>query len=361
MALSFTIRQKQAALWVSVGILFVALLIVLGPILTPFIAGGILAYALNPAVNRLRSIRVGRFRLSRPVSVVLVMVLLLAIITALGLILIPLLQQELPLLQEQIPTLFIKLNQLLSPIFHEIGADVQLDGAGLKRIVTDHVALTGRENFWRSVLASARIGGTAVLGWLWNLILIPVVLFYLLLDWPHLLRRMKNVVPRRWAAKTFSMAAEVNAMLAQYLRGQLLVMLILSGYYSGALMAADYNVALPVGLITGMLAFIPYIGYCIGLILAAIATLLQFGNLQGFVILAIIYGFGTVLEGFILTPKLVGERIQLHPLMVIFALLAFAQLFGFVGVLLALPSSAILSVAFKHMSVHYFNSNFYNS
>jgi predicted PurR-regulated permease PerM len=286
--------------------------------------------------------------------------LVVAVIIALGLIIIPLLQKEIPLLQEQIPIFFIRLNEFFSPILRELGIDVRLDGIGLKKLVTDHVS-TSRESFWISVLASAKIGGTAVMGWIWNLILIPVVLFYLLLDWPLLLRRMKNGVPRRWTAKTLGMAAEVNAMLAQYLRGQLLVMLILSAYYSVALVLADYNVALPIGLITGILAFVPYVGYGIGLILATIATMLQFGDLQGFMILAIIYGLGTVLEGFILTPKLVGKRIQLHPLTVIFALLAFAQLFGFVGVLLALPSSAILSVAYRHLRIYYINSNFYNS
>lgn len=360
MPISFTARQKQTTLWLSVGILFFILLVLLGPILTPFIAGGILAYALNPIVEWLRSKRVGRFRLPRAIAVVVVMTLLLAVITALALIIIPLLQQELPLLQQQIPIFFIRLNEFFSPMLQEFGVDVRLDGVSLKKLVSEQVA-TGRDGFWKSVLASARVGGTAVLGWLWNLLLIPVVLFYLLLDWPLLLRKVKNVIPRRWATKTFGMAAEVNAMLAQYLRGQLLVMLLLSAYYSGALALADYNVALPVGLITGILAFVPYVGFGIGLILATIATILQFGTLQAFMVLAMIYGVGTVLEGFVLTPKLVGERIRLHPLTVIFALLAFAQLFGFVGVLLALPSSAILSVAFKHMRIHYINSNFYNS
>lgn len=361
MALQFNLRQKQTALWVGVGIAFFILLVLLGPVLTPFIAGCILAYALNPVVNWLRSLRFfGRFRMPRALAVLLVMGVLLAAMAALLFIIVPLLQKELPLLQEQIPVFFIRVNEALSPILQEIGVDVRLDGTGLKRLVSEHVT-TSRESFWRSVLASARVGGTAVLGWLLNLVLIPVVLFYLLLDWPLLVRKTKNIVPRRWASRVFGMVGEVNAMLAQYLRGQLLVMLVLSAYYSGALALADYNVALPVGLITGLLAFVPYVGYCIGLILAAIATMLQFGTLQSFMILAMIYGVGTILEGFFLTPKLVGDRIQLHPVMVIFALLAFAQLFGFVGVLLALPSSAILSVAFRHLRIHYINSQFYNS
>ena len=139
------------------------------------------------------------------------------------------------------------------------------------------------------------------------------------------------------------------------------MMLILAVYYSVTLAIAGFDVALPVGILTGLLIFIPYVGFGIGLLLALLAGLLQFNGVEGLLPVAIIYGGGQILEGFFLTPKLVGERIGLHPLMVIFALLAFGQLFGFVGVLLALPSSAILSVAFRHLRAHYVKSTFYTS
>jgi predicted PurR-regulated permease PerM len=136
-------------------------------------------------------------------------------------------------------------------------------------------------------------------------------------------------------------------------------MLTLAVYYSVALMIAGFDVALPVGIITGLLVFIPYLGFGLGLTLALIAAMLQFDGLQGLAAVAIVYGAGQILESFLLTPRLVGERIGLHPLAVIFALLAFGQLFGFVGVLLALPASAIVSVGLKHMRAHYLNSSFY--
>jgi predicted PurR-regulated permease PerM len=211
------------------------------------------------------------------------------------------------------------------------------------------------------VLASARVGGIAVLGWLATLVLIPVVLFYLLLDWHPMLRRIASAVPRRWLDKTMSMSREVDTLLAQYLRGQLLVMLVLAVYYSLGLMIAGFDVALPVGIITGLLVFIPYVGFGLGLALALIAAVLQFADWSGIIAIAIIYGIGQVVESFVLTPRLVGERIGLNPLAVIFALLAFGQLFGFVGVLLALPASAILMVAFKHLRRHYLESSFYNA
>ena len=210
------------------------------------------------------------------------------------------------------------------------------------------------------MLASVRIGGTTVLGWLATALLIPIVLFYLLLDWHALLARIGRFVPRRWTVAVEDMAHEVDSLLAQYLRGQLLVMLLLAAYYSTGLAIAGFEVALPVGIITGLLVFIPYLGFGLGLVLALIAALLQFGDLSGLVAVAVVYGIGQVIESFFLTPRLVGERIGLHPLAVIFALLAFGQLFGFVGVLLALPASAILLVAFQHLRRHYLASAFYN-
>jgi predicted PurR-regulated permease PerM len=199
----------------------------------------------------------------------------------------------------------------------------------------------------------------AVLGWLVNALLIPVVLFYLLMDWHSLLAHLRNAVPRRWVGKTLEMARETDGLLAQYLRGQLAVMLVLSVYYSVALAIAGFDVALPVGIITGLLVFIPYLGFGLGLTLALISAVLQFDGLQGLIAVAIIYGLGQVLESFILTPRLVGERIGLHPVTVIFALLAFGQLFGFAGVLLALPATAVVSVALRHLRAQYVDSSFY--
>jgi len=154
---------------------------------------------------------------------------------------------------------------------------------------------------------------------------------------------------------------EVDSLLAQYLRGQLLVMLVLTVYYSCFLTLAGFNIALPVGILTGLLVFIPYIGFGLGLCLALIGAILQFSDMHGLLYVAIIYGTGQVLESFYLTPRLVGERIGMQPLTVIFALLAFGQLFGFIGILLALPASAITSVAIKHLRSIYLRSHFYTA
>jgi len=360
MSFSLTTNQKQSLLWIGLWVLLMALLVLLGPVLTPFIAGAILAYALNPWVERICVWKIGKFRIPRAVAVISVMVLLLLALVALVLLVIPVIQKEIPLLQEQIPNFLVRMNETLGPWLQQLDIEVKLDPANIRRMLAEQYA-TSSTWLWKSLLESAKVGGTAVLGWLVTLILIPVVLFYLLLDWRRLMRTIVSAIPRRWAIRTLSMANEVDLLLAQYLRGQFLVMLILAVYYSVALAIAGFDVALPVGILTGLLIFIPYIGFGVGLILALIAGLLQFNGLEGLLPVALIYGGGQVIEGFFLTPKLVGERIGLHPLMVIFALLAFGQLFGFVGVLLALPSSAILSVAFRHLRMHYIKSTFYTS
>ena len=360
MPFPFTPEQKQTAFWLAVWLGFVLLLYALGPVLTPFIAAAILAYALNGGVDYLDHLHLGRFGVPRLLAVVVVMAIFLSAVTALVLIVVPVLQKELPLLQAQIPLFLGKLNATLGPRLRDMGIAVQLDGTGLKRIMGQQMATSGDE-ILAAVLASARVGGTAVLGWIATVILIPVVLFYLLVDWHPLLARVAGAVPRRWLGRTQAMAQEVNVLLAQYLRGQLLVMLVLAVYYSTALSIAGFDVALPVGIITGLLVFIPYLGFGLGLMLALIAAVLQFSDWHGLISVAVIYGAGQIVEGFFLTPRLVGERIGLNPLAVIFALLAFGQLFGFVGVLLALPASAVLMVAFRHLRLHYLASSFYNA
>lgn len=360
MPFSLTPEQKQTAFWGAVWLAFVLLLVALGPVLTPFIAAAILAYALNPGVDRIDHMHIGRFGVPRPLAVLLVVLLFFLALTALVLIVVPVLQKEIPLLQAQIPLFLSKANALLAPRLQDLGIRVRLDGTGIRKLLSQQMATSGDE-IWSAVLASAKVGGTAVLGWLATLVLIPVLLFYLLLDWHRMLERVAGAVPRRWVGRTVGMACEVDLLLAQYLRGQLLVMLVLAVYYSAGLAIAGFDVALPVGIITGLLVFIPYLGFGLGLVLALIAAVLQFSDWSGVVAVAVIYGCGQVIEGFFLTPRLVGERIGLNPLAVIFALLAFGQLFGFVGVLLALPASAILMVAFKHLRRHYLSSSFYNA
>lgn len=357
--MNLTTEQKQSIVWLGVALAMVILLSLLGPVLMPFLVAAILAYVLSPWVDKLSRLKIRRWRCSRSLAATLVVFGIILVLLLLTLILVPVLQKELPLLRDQIPRLITRVDLFLTPKLAEFGFQGRLDSAGLKALLTEHLADSG-EVIGKAVLASVKIGGTAVLGMIGNLLLIPIVLFYLLVDWHGLVLRIKNLIPRRWLQQTVSFVLEVDDILAQYLRGQILVMLALAAFYSIALALARFELALPVGILTGLLVFIPYLGYGLGLALAVTGALLQFDSWHGLLAVAVIYGLGQMLESFYLTPRLVGERIGLHPLTVIFALMAFGQLFGFVGILVALPASAMIAVAVKHLRHAYANSAFYN-
>jgi predicted PurR-regulated permease PerM len=346
-------EHRQNLLWLSFGLAVLLLLWLLTPVLTPFVAAAIIGYMLNPGVDWME----GR-RIPRALAVLIAMIGVGVLIAALLLIVLPVLAEELPLLRERLPALLMKIDNAIGPWLRQMGVGARLDFAALQKLVATKLA--AGDGATSALLNWLRIGGSALLGWAGTLFLIPIVLFYLLLDWHRVIHRTGDCVPRRWQVLVAGIAIEVDTLLAQYLRGQMLVMFLLAAYYSTALTVAGFDVALPVGMLTGLLVFIPYVGFGLGLALAIIAAILQFDGWNGLVAVGVIYGFGQFIESFFLTPRLVGERIGLHPLAVIFALLAFGQLFGFVGVLLALPASAILSVVFGRVRRHYLNSSFYN-
>ena len=266
--------------------------------------------------------------------------------------------RELPALREQVPLGAERLNRALTPWLAQLGIDLRLDVDGIKALARKF--LDGNlEDGLVTLLSSARIGGSFVLTLVGNLVLVPMVLFYLLMDWAALTARLRHLVPPRLRERVDGFLDECDGLLGQYLRGQLLVMLTLSVWYAGALALAGFELALPVGVFTGLAVFIPYLGFGLGLVLALLTAVLQFGGWYGVVAVAVIYGIGQVLESFVLTPRLVGERIGLNPLAVIFALLAFGQLLGFVGVLAALPLSAVGLVAGRRLLAVYLQSELY--
>ena len=221
------------------------------------------------------------------------------------------------------------------------------------------VLVAGTDGLGMKLLASLKIGGLAVLGFVVNLLLVPVVLFYLLRDWNALLARINRLLPRRWHPRLTGIATEIDAVLAEFLRGQIAVMVLMSVLYVLGLWLAGLEFALPIGIITGMLVFVPYVGMLTGLVLATLVAFMQFPGVNGVVPVWIVFGIGQALEGMLVTPMLVGQRIGLHPVAVIFALLAFGQMFGFFGVLLALPASAALLVGLRHLGNQYLDSSLY--
>jgi predicted PurR-regulated permease PerM len=352
---------KNTLIWSAAVLAFALALWLLGPVLTPFAVAAVLAYVLGPVVERLHGLTRGR--LPRWLVVLIVELLALLLVLGLLLLLLPVLIREWPLLRAQVPALLDRFNVAVQPLLGQLGMTVSLDLAGLKTALMRHLG-ANLEDSMASLLRSLQIGGSVALTLLGHLVLIPVALYYLLLDWARLLRRLREWVPPRLRTSCDSFVREADEMLGHYLRGQLLVMIVLAVYYSVGLSWFELDLALPIGVFTGLAICIPYVGFGVGLLLALLAGLLEFGGMDGGVtrvalMLAVVYGVGQVVESFYLTPRLVGERIGLHPLGVIFALLAFGQLFGFVGVLVALPVSAVLLVAARRFRRSYQSSSLY--
>ena len=354
--MQFTSPQKRALTWAAIALLAVLALWLLGPVLTPFVVAAVLAYALTPLVNRLD--RLGRGRMPRVLAVVLVEVLFVLALLSLMLLMVPIMAKEIPLMREQLPLLADHANAWLSPLLAQYGFKLALDVASIKAFILKYLN-TNFEDAFASLLSSLKLGGSVVLTLVGNAVLIPVALFYLLMDWGQFVGRLVALVPLRLRSGYDSFTDEAVSVLGQYLRGQLLVMLIMAAFYSVGMTLFGLDLALPIGIFTGLAMFVPYLGFGIGLILALLAGLLQFASIKAVVMVAVVFGVGQVLEGFVLTPRLVGERIGLHPLAVIFALLAFGQIFGFVGVLIALPASAVLLVAIRRLQASYMTSKLY--
>ena len=345
--------RMQATLWIVVGLAILVLLYALSPILTPFLLAGILAYISNPVADRITG-----WGLPRVLAAVLVMLALAALAAGLILIILPLLYAEATVLAARAPEALALANAKLAPwLLDHFGVQVHFDSALLQNLAAGNWDTV--QVILERIYSSLKIGGVALVGLAVNLMLAPVVMFYLLLDWHGMRARMGSIIPRPWHAKLISMANDIDAVLSQYLRGQILVMALLAAYYCVALSLAGIPSALSIGVVTGLLIFIPYLGYATGLILALLVATLQFAGWGPVIAVLIVYGIGQVLESFLLTPFLVGERIGLHPLVVIFALMAFGQIFGFFGILAALPASAALLVGLREVRALYLASRFY--
>ena len=351
--MTLTPAQRQTSTWIALSALGALVIWLLAPVLTPFIIAAVLAYVLHPLVERL-----ARRRVPRVVAVALIEVAAIVIALAVVLLIVPILSKQLPLLREQIPLFADRLNAGLSPWLARFGIEVALDTASIKAFVLKYLD-ANLEDWMATALSSARIGGSILLAVIGNLLLVPMVLFYLLMDWTNLRQRLASLIPPRLRERTHGFIDECDSVLGQYLRGQLSVMVVLAVYYSVGLALFGFDLAVPVGVFTGLAVFIPYLGFGLGLVLALISGVLQFSGWHGLIGVAVVFGLGQVIESFVLTPWLVGERIGMSPLTVIFALLAFGHLFGFVGVLIALPVSAVLVVAVRRLREVYLASELF--
>ena len=332
-------------LWTVLAVALAGVLLyLLAPVLTPFLIAALLAYMFNPLVTRLED-----WRVPRTLSVLLLFVLLGGLLTLLGLWLVPRLQQQVSAFATDIPGYVDVLQHRLLPWLQSLLGDqvAQLDVGFLKQRIIEHWQEVGTAA--GDLLSTLTRSGMRVAGWFVNLLLVPVVAFYLLRDWNRIVQNVHRLFPSSQRARVARLAGETDQVLGAFLRGQLSVMLALAIVYSTGLWLVGLDLALPIGLLAGLVSFVPYLGFVVGLASASVAALFQFQDVWMFAWVIAVFVVGQLLDGTLLTPNLVGERIGLHPVAVIFAVLAGGQLFGFFGVLLALPAAAVILVWLRHL------------
>ena len=340
--------------WLVILTIVATLFYLLSPMLTPFFVAALLAYLGDPLVDRLEAMK-----LSRTLSVIIVFVSISLIILVFFLFLVPLLEMQIKRLGEKLPGyLDWSLAMLGTYLQGQLGVDPSiLQGDKLKELVTSNWQQTG--GLIKNVLQTVSKSGFMIVGWIGTLALIPVLLFYLLRDWDNLVAYIHDLLPRSVEPTVSKLAKESDEMLGAFLRGQFMVMIALSILYWLGLGLIGLDFALLIGFIAGLVSFVPYLGLIVGITIAGIAVLFQTQDPLNLLWVLAVFVVVQVIEGSILTPWLVGERIGLHPVAVIFAVLAGGQLFGFVGVLLALPVAAVLAVIMRHLHESYKQSNVY--
>lgn len=341
--------------WAALSLAVLWLVWLLAPILSPFVFAALLGWLGDPLVDRLE--RAGH---ARHTAVILVFsVMCLVLILAL-LILVPLLERQILTLIESLPRYrdwFI--GTALPWLERRTGLQILawLDPTRLFTLIREHWESAG--GVATTVLGYVSRSGFALLGMVANIVLLPVLTFFFLRDWDLLVGRVGALIPRDHFSTVRKLAIESDAVLGGFLRGQLLVMLILGVLYGIGLWGVGLDLGILIGVIGGLLTFVPYLGPAAVIVMGGIASMVQFGDWQHLAAVAVVFTVGQIIESYWLTPKLVGDRIGLHPMAVIFAVLAGGQLFGFLGMLLALPVAAVTNVLLHHVHERYTGSRLY--
>jgi len=348
------VNDSQKWLILAATFSFGLLLYLLAPVLTPFLAAALLAYLGDPLVDRMEA-----KGLPRTAAVVVMFVIMLSVMAGLVLLLVPALQQQLLSLAKALPRYIDWAQEHFAPWLNEnVGVDANLlDWSTLKSAVQQYWLQVGSAA--GGVVAWLSSSGMALIAALANLVLIPVVTFYLLRDWDHFVTHLRRLLPRKWESTVVQLTKDSDTVLGAFMRGQLLVMLALATVYSLGLWWVGLELALIIGVIAGIVSFVPYLGFIIGILLAGVAAIMQFHEVYYLLLVAAVFGVAQMLEGMVLTPMLVGDKIGLHPVAVIFAIMAGGQLFGFVGIMLALPAAAVIMVLLRYAHQQYQQSELY--
>lgn len=346
---------SQRILWTAAALIAVALLFVtLKPILMPFIVAALFAYLMDPLTDKLET-----WKLNRTAAVSLVFLLIALLTLLMMLLIVPMMIEQVGRFIQRIPQVLAWLQASLLPYIKDItGSDVQgLPLADLQQLLGSHWQQAG--SLAGSFLKTATASTMSVVALAANVTLIPVVGFYLLRDWDKLMLAIQQLLPLRIRTKTTTLASECNEVLSAFIHGQLLVMLSLGIVYAIGLAIVGVDLALFLGALAGLASVVPYLGVIVGITAASVAAYMQFQEWMPLVWVALVFGIGQILESVLLTPLLVGDKIGLHPVAVIFAIMAGGQIAGFVGILIALPVAAVLMVFVRHLHNHYQSSHLY--
>jgi len=344
-------------IWVALALLVLGFLVYwLQPILMPFLMGALLAYLADPLADRLEAQGLGR---TQAVSIVFFALTLLLLITLI--LTVPMIGHQLDVLASKIPQWFEAAQQQLLPRLQALlGLEQRaLPMGDLRAVVSENWQGAGQilTRVWGQIAGSS----LALLALLANVLLIPVVTFYLLRDWDLLIARIRALLPRSAENAVVELAVECDEILGAFIRGQLLVMLALTVVYALGLSIVGLDLALLLGLVAGLASIVPYMGFIVGIVAACIAAYFQFNEWLPLLGVGVVFAIGQLLEAVVLTPILVGDRIGLHPVAVIFAIMAGGQLAGFTGVLLALPVAAVIMVLLRHLHRSYTASDLYHA
>ena len=347
--------QSNRWFWLTVAIISMVLIYFLAPILLPFVAGALLAYLGDPIVDRLEA-----FKISRTLSVIIVFFIAFLLILPIFFFLVPLIESQIKLLITKMPGYIDWVMVNLKPTLEDsFGISVPaLEIEQLKASFGEQFSDAG--GFFKGLVRTISHSGMVVAGWVANLFLIPVITFYLLRDWDNLVDYIHDLLPRSLEPTVSRLAKESDDVLGAFLRGQMLVMLALGAIYAVGLKLIGLEFALLIGMLAGILSFIPYMGLVVGIMVAGIAIILQTQDPTNLLWVTLVFIVAQMIEGMLLTPLLVGDRIGLHPVAVIFSVLAGGQLFGFFGILLALPVFAVIAVIMRHFHKTYKDSHLYD-
>jgi len=348
-------HASQTRFWLIFGAATIGGLYLLAPVLTPFLFSALLAYLGDPLIDRLEARKI-----SRSWAVTLVFGGIILGLLLLMLLLIPLSAHQFRGLMQRFPTYLDWLQTSVLPWMHNtLGADPELFNlASLRSHLLTYAQDIG--DLAGGLFNSLQKSSTVVFSWIADLVLVPVVTFYLLRDWDLLVARVRDLLPRRIEPTISKLARESDEVIGAFLRGQFIVMAALGVLYSIGLAIIGLDSSLLIGLIAGLVSFVPYLGLIIGVLIASVVAILQFHSLVSVIPVLFVFGIGQLISDLALTPALVGDRIGLHPVAVLFAVLAGGHLFGFFGILLALPVAAVIAVLLRHAHDEYLQSPFYD-